>query len=260
MLLNLGCGANFHPKWENYDFTPAKCGVRQIDLGRPLLLPQAAYEACYMSHVLEHIPRQRVPQLLAEIFIVLAPGGIVRIVVPDLETIARLYLSELEMAASGDSNAVRRHEWMTLELIDQMTRSFTGGFMLRTMCSRPLPHRAFIEKRVGLDGKKWIELADEDGESSEQRLQPSQVYSLPESTDEEVDRFRRTGENHLWMYDRVSLGRLLQEVGFQDVRVCGAGESGIASFSDYNLDTDQAGVVRKPDSLFMEASKPFPSS
>jgi hypothetical protein len=149
---------------------------------------------------------------------------------------------------------------MTLELIDQMTRSFPGGFMLRTMRSRPLPHRAFIERRVGLDGKKWIELADEDGKSLERSLQPSQVYSSPEATDKEVDRFRRTGENHLWMYDRVSLGRLLQEAGFQDVRVCGAGESSIASFSDYNLDTDQAGVVRKPDSLSMEANKPSSSS
>jgi len=255
-LLNLGCGTMRDSAWENYDFAPVDSGVKPIDLGRPLPFPEASYEVCYMSHVLEHLPRQRVPQLLSEMFVTLKPGGVIRLVVPDLEIIARVYLAELESAVTGDPAAVRRHEWMTLELIDQITRSFSGGFMLRTMWSRPLPHRAFIEKRVGLDGRKWIDLADADGGSLERRIQPSEIYTLQEPADKEARRFRQTGENHRWMYDRVSLGRLLQESGFQDVRVCGAKESSIASFSDYNLDTDECGFVRKPDSLFMEALKP----
>jgi len=38
--------------------------------------------------------------------------------------------------------------------------------------------------------------------------------------------------------------------------VCKADESRITDFVSYRLDTDEAGTVRKPDSLFIEASKP----
>ena len=259
-MLNLGCGESFHADWANYDCTPVTDAVRQIDLGRPLPFTESSCEVCYMSHVLEHLPRQRVPILLAEVFAALKPGGILRVVVPDLENIARLYLSELEAAAAGDRSAGQRHEWMTLEMIDQMTRSFSGGFMLRTMWSRPLQHRAFIEQRVGLDGQRWIELADKDESSPGRRLEPSQIYAAQEPTGSEFSRFRQTGEHHRWMYDRVSLGGILKDAGFRDVRVCRADESAVAHFSTYHLDTDESGAVRKPDSLFMEARKPpFPS-
>ena len=58
------------------------------------------------------------------------------------------------------------------------------------------------------------------------------------------------------MYDRFSLGRLLTQAGFVEVRQCSAAESGIPRFREYLLDETSAGKVRKPDSLFMEARKP----
>jgi hypothetical protein len=60
---------------------------------------------------------------------------------------------------------------------------------------------------------------------------------------------------HQWMYDRLSLGRILATAGFGEVRVCSATDSAITDFTSYALDTDEAGAVRKPDSLFMEARK-----
>jgi hypothetical protein len=66
--------------------------------------------------------------------------------------------------------------------------------------------------------------------------------------------FRVSGEIHQWMYDRFSLRRALLEAGFTDVHVCSADESRILGFTGYNLDTIN-GVVRKPDSLFMEGVK-----
>jgi hypothetical protein len=66
--------------------------------------------------------------------------------------------------------------------------------------------------------------------------------------------FRQSGEPHRWMYDRFSLERLLTEIGFVDIRFCQADESRIFNFNDYQLDTIN-GVVRKPDSLFMEGLK-----
>jgi hypothetical protein len=67
--------------------------------------------------------------------------------------------------------------------------------------------------------------------------------------------FRRSGQVHLWMYDRLSLERLLEEVGFIEVRICQADESRIGQFNSFNLDTLN-GRTRKPDSLFMEAVRP----
>lgn len=253
-LANIGCGVVFHPGWDNFDFVPIDPGIRKIDLAKPLPFEPASFRACYLSHVLEHLPRQRVPSLLAEIRQSLQPGGVLRIVVPDLEVIARLYLRELEAAAAAnDEEAGLRHEWMTLELVDQLTRSFSGGFMGRTMRSRPLPHRGFIESRVGWEGKHWLESMDLDGS---QPLSPGDIYNLPQTGSEEEALFRQAGEVHRWMYDRVSLRRLLAQGGYVGTVVCRADQSQIPNFSDYLLDTDEAGVVRKPDSLFIEAFKP----
>jgi hypothetical protein len=67
--------------------------------------------------------------------------------------------------------------------------------------------------------------------------------------------FRRSGQVHQWMYDRISLKRQLEEAGFIEVNVCQADESRIDKFNSFNLDTLN-GRVRKPDSLFMEAVRP----
>lgn len=253
---NLGCGTTLHRAWENYDFSPVVAGVKKIDLGKSLPLPTSTYEACYLSHVLEHLPRQRVPQLLAEIFAILRPSGVLRVVAPDLENIARLYLAELDVAAAGDQGAIQRHEWMTLELIDQMTRSFSGGFMGRTMRSRPLSHRDFIERRMGWEARRWLESNIGSMEEGSEAITPADIYRVPGKDDQEEATFRRSGEVHCWMYDRVSLRRILENCGYKDITVCRADESRIPNFARYRLDTDEAGVARKPDSLFMEATKP----
>ena len=68
---------------------------------------------------------------------------------------------------------------------------------------------------------------------------------------------RDTGEAHQWMYDRVSLERLLSQNGFSDFRVCRYDESRIPGWDRFQLDRSQAGDrPRKPDSLFAEAVKP----
>mgnify|MGYP002480202944 CR=1 FL=1 len=62
------------------------------------------------------------------------------------------------------------------------------------------------------------------------------------------------GELHRWMYDSFSLGRLLENHGFEDIAECTAFSSRIPQFERYQLDTLD-GRIRKPDSLYMEASK-----
>jgi hypothetical protein len=66
--------------------------------------------------------------------------------------------------------------------------------------------------------------------------------------------FRQSGEIHQWMYDRYSLSRLLERAGFSGIRRCRAGESDIEGFAGHALEV-VGGRERKPDSLYMEASK-----
>jgi hypothetical protein len=68
---------------------------------------------------------------------------------------------------------------------------------------------------------------------------------------------QRTGEAHKWMYDRVSLQLLFEEIGMQDFQVCRFDQSSIPEWFRYQLDRALAAdVPRKPDSLFVEARKP----
>jgi predicted SAM-dependent methyltransferase len=253
-LANVGCGTTFHEAWDNFDLLPCAPGVRKLDLVATLSLPSSAYEAVYSSHVIEHLPRGLAPRVCMEFHRILKRGGTLRLVVPDLEGIASSYLNELRAAAAGCPKAADRHEWITMELLDQMTRSFSGGYMGRLWWSRPLAVRELIEERLGQEATAQLDQIDKAISCGQKPLQPNEVYQPVSPSYGEELKFRRTGEIHRWMYDRVSLKRLLEGAGFRDVRVCCAAESRIPDFASYNLDTDAKGRIRKPDSLFMEAT------
>src|SRR5207302_1827164 len=100
------------------------------DVTSSLPFDDCHFDAVYHAHLLEHLPRERVPSFLGECFRVLKPGGVLRVVVPDLEQIARLYLESLEAAWDGDRDASQRYRWAMLEMYDQMVRERPGGAML----------------------------------------------------------------------------------------------------------------------------------
>ena len=101
-LLNLGCGSHFHPSWTNVDLVPRVEGVRRCDVRAGLPFPAQVFDAVYHAHVLEHLPRDGALPLLRECLRVLRPDGILRVVVPDLERVAQLYLDALGRAVAGD--------------------------------------------------------------------------------------------------------------------------------------------------------------
>jgi SAM-dependent methyltransferase len=122
LRLNLGCGLKAHPNWINVDGswnarlarrpllrkTLASLGLLQAekaqipwgrdifihDIRKPLPFPNDSADVVYASHVLEHLYREEGQQLARESFRVLHPGGIIRIVVPDINTIVREYQGE----------------------------------------------------------------------------------------------------------------------------------------------------------------------
>jgi predicted SAM-dependent methyltransferase len=126
-LLNLGCGRRFHPEWENLDYSPAAASVCRHDLRDGIPYPDGSFDVVYHSHVLEHFSKQTAPNFLAECYRVLRPGGVIRVAVPDLETIARIYLEALEKVSQGIPGWAKNYEWMVLEMYDQAVRECSLG-------------------------------------------------------------------------------------------------------------------------------------
>jgi len=254
-LLNLGCGYRYHLAWVNVDFHPTGPSVMPCNLNHGLPFRANSFDAIYHSHLLEHFPKCHAPVFLRECFRVLKSGGIIRVVVPDLEQIARLYLELLEKAIQGNEEARKRYDWIMLEMFDQAVRNQSGGEMLKYWKRNPMPAEAFVIERYG--SEVLNALAGLRGPANAAATPESEI--APRSSQEldahRIGQFRLSGEVHQWMYDRYSLGVLLQDVGFQNVRVCLADESDIPDFNLYLLDVEADGSVRKPDSLFMEARK-----
>lgn len=280
-LLNLGCGSRFHPAWTNVDLAQTGGSVIGYDLSKRVPFPDDEFEVVYHSHLLEHFPEAQALPFLRECHRVLKSGGIIRIAVPDLESIARIYLQALEEAAQGSAEWQHHYDWIMLELYDQAVREHPGGEMAVYLLQDRMPNKEFVLRRIGMEGRRVVQGAQRTrrSRSSQAAQKPTVVRLLrgfhrrlfdPSFRREflirrllgseypllQLGRFRRGGEVHLWMYDRHSLARLLQEAGFEDPQVVGPSESQIPDWTSYHLDTEPDGIVYKPDSLYMEAVKP----
>jgi len=256
--VNLGCGRRRHPEWTNCDLVPDGPEVIRCDLRRPLPFPTASCEAVYAAHVLEHLAVGEARRLVAEIHRVLRPGGVVRIVVPDLENIARAYLASLERAAvEGTTERRWEHSWMTVEFLDQLVRDVSGGLMRRWWSCEPVPCREFLAARLGEEATAGIAaVAALRRTAGIEPLEPAAIFQAQPAPPRAAARFAAAGERHRWMYDRVSLGGLLEEAGFAAVAPTTATASRIADFAAAALDADAFGRSRKPDSLYMEGVRP----
>ena len=248
-MLNLGCGAVCHPDWMNIDLKPAGAGIIAYDLSSGLPIEGNSLDVIYHSHLLEHFPKNYAPEFMKHCFSVLKSGGIIRVVVPDLEMIVRCYVAFLKGALEGDLEAQNKYEWIMLELLDQLVRNTSGGEMLAYWHRNPMPAEDFVIARLGSEVLGAIQNIRQ--QSAPNRKKPALAHSP-----EEIGHFRLAGEIHQWMYDRYSLGKLMKDAGFTAVEVCRANESAIPGFNNYHLDITTVGAVRKPDSLFMEGRKP----
>lgn len=276
-LLNFGCGSAHHPEWINLDASAVSPEVIAYDLRRELPFQDSSFEAAYGSHVLEHLEPDAASRLLRECHRILKPGGILRIAVPDLEAIARLYLELLDRAVAGDIEAIFRYDWVMLELYDQTVRTMPGGRMAIRLLEKLEDHQVrFIEGRIGAEAMR-----PSLGIAADQRLISWRILRRFRTAAAMLRRraaegcmrlffgregasalregfFRRSGEVHQWMYDRFSLKRALEQTGFGEVWTCAAGESGIPGFARFELETRNL-QPRKPDSLYMEGKKPGPT-
>lgn len=270
--VNLGCGTRFHPDWTNLDFTSADPSVISYNLRAGIPFPENTFEVIYHSHVLEHFSRSEAIDFLRECRRVLKPRGIIRIVVPDLESLARTYLQALERAVERDPQWEHNYEYVMLELYDQTVRDRPGGEMGDYLKQERIPNLDFVIEQGGVDAQIIIDQARQVAKPFDHAGLARRIYRYlrrvgfgregllrlilnKEYEALEVGRFRRRGEPHLWMYDRYSLLKILRDVGFESPQLFSAAESQVPNWTDFCLDTERDGTIYKPYSLYAEARK-----
>ncbi|UUX95065.1 class I SAM-dependent methyltransferase [Aquabacterium sp. J223] len=83
--LHLGCGEHAAAGWLNHDRAPGPGVDLVADLTRGLPLDDASVGAVVGIHLLQDLAWPDIPPVLAEVHRVLAPGGWLRLALPDLE-------------------------------------------------------------------------------------------------------------------------------------------------------------------------------
>jgi predicted SAM-dependent methyltransferase len=265
--LNLGCGKKFHKEWKNLDMVSNSEFVEQANLLQGIPYPNNFFDVVYHSQVLEHFSKQEAPSFLNECFRVLKPGGICRIVVPDLENIARTYLDILaENLRDPNKVAEANYDWILLEMYDQTARNSSGGMMSEFIGQPELINKNFVFNRMGRiaklirgnykEGLRRHVLSQNFFQRFIKYIKfiKSKFKSFFESKEKQIGKFRLSGEVHMWMYDKFSLSRLLKQAGFKDIEVKSPFESQIPEWDKYELDVKD-GTPFDPTSLFIEAKK-----
>jgi SAM-dependent methyltransferase len=165
-LLNIGCGRRANRSWTNVDFSPyARLAhhalaarllhgtgllsdlryerLQQVDpeivcwdLRRGIPYPTGTFDVVYHAHFLEHVPRDAARALLAECHRALRPGGILRVVVPDLQTLAAAYLNAAARLERGDHAAKDDHRHTIAEIFEPMVRTGSAGNIHRSRVLR----------------------------------------------------------------------------------------------------------------------------
>ena len=262
--LNVGCGDKFHPLWTNIDMHPSSPDVRAHDLRKGFPFHDDTFEVIYHSQVLEHFQKEDASCFMRECFRTLKPGGILRVVVPDLENIAREYLRLLDENVQRPSPTIEAdYDWILLEMYDQTVRNQRGGEMQRFIGNPGIINESYVTGRVGQSARSLlasaVTAASRKNFSFSARHLTSSLLNLLSrlipSRAWRVGSFRLEGEVHMWMYDRFSLSRLLRVSGFEGIELRAPLLSGIPRWAEYELDAKN-GLIFDPTSLFMEARKP----
>lgn len=265
MKVNIACGDAYVDGWANYDYAPHSEKVQKANLLGRLPLESDGADVVYSSHFLEHIPLSSVEKFLQECFRILKPGGVFRLVLPDLEEICRSYLHYRDAGEHGKAN------FLQIGLIDQMVRSTPGGELGR------------YYRKIGLDpqlyGNEITFVLERTGHNilsdstharrslkglfskvlwrMERRYIQAVMMLLPEAFRQQNCSMASVGEKHAWMHDFYGLKRFLEHAGFSDVHRVSAATSCIQDFPFVPLDINLDGSARKGmESMYIEAVKP----
>ncbi|HKW61455.1 MAG TPA: methyltransferase domain-containing protein [Candidatus Acidoferrum sp.] len=158
--LNLGCGLCAPSGWVNVDgswnarlakyptirrvlsrLSLVPSGKEEIpwsssifihNMRKPLPFPDGSASAIYTSHLLEHLYLEDGQNLMTECFRVLQPGGVLRVVVPDLRAIVDEYLGNgTSTSKATDSKSLRPAELFNQRLLMRWPTPASSNLLYR---------------------------------------------------------------------------------------------------------------------------------
>lgn len=263
--INLACGGKLciREGWVNADHSPSAESVMKLNLLKPLPFSDNSFDVVYHAQFIEHLPIELAHIFLNECYRVLKPGGILRVVTPDLENQVKEYLKQLNAVRSRTSG-IQEHanyDWIRLELLDQLTRNNSGGEMTSFISERGEDAQSYIVDRLGRSGRQLFPIDNKAKPSiiaackRELKAMFQSLVAVISPQWFRVGKFRTEGEAHLCMYDSYLLTELLKKTGFSNIDVVSYKQSSIPNWEKTLLDNDAEGVPDCPTSLFMEAQK-----
>jgi predicted SAM-dependent methyltransferase len=153
LKLNIGCGTSGIDGWVNIDNSPSILlsrlplgkrifrtpdwprDVRRADVRKRIPFPDSSVSCIYSSHTFEHFTYEESLAVARECFRVLRPGGILRLVVPDLGILVRDYLA-------GGADPLASHKFVSRLLLTASVRDVVhpGAHHQQMFDARSLVH------------------------------------------------------------------------------------------------------------------------
>ena len=279
-LLNLACGAKISlvGNWTNVDFSSPLDNVTEMNILKGLPFQEDYFDVVYTAQFIEHLTLDEAAIVLKEVYRVLKPGGILRIVTPDMEELTNSYLQYLEKLKNHHNvDDEMQYDWIRIELFDQIVRDCSGGEMVQVIESRNDKLNSFLLKRLGYSYSTMVK--------PKQLMQKytyrtglskvlkkiyraglskvlKKIYNktiwfalgLLAPNVVKIGRYRKSGEVHRYIHDIYSLSRLLRQANFETIMHMDPYKSTIPNWEKYELDVIQ-GQPDGPLSLYLEVIK-----
>ena len=267
MYINLGCGGLFinDKQWKNFDLVSHYDEVIECNFLKGIELESNIADLVYSSHLLEHLPFDFAPEFLKEHYRVLKPGGVIRIVVPDLAKLIDLYLQYRDKLHSEKFHS-KNYEWILIELFDQLSRNHSGGLMGQILKDKTSVYHEIAQNRMGTALTEIVNQPKANSSTITEKVKQKfnnlhykliqMILKKSQFQAMKIGHFRLSGECHQWMYDKEYLSYLLTEAGFTQIKAQSSSTSYLSDWSKYYLDQNKSGEAYKPGSLFIEGIKP----
>ena len=258
--LNLACGNSIiiSDDWINIDFITESKSVIKCNILKGLPFKECSIANIYTSHFIEHVPLNKIKFLLNDLYKVLVPGGILRIVTPDFNEICDTYLKLINQKNLDEARFVK------IELLDQLVRLKQGGLLGKKLRSfsrnNNLKMLEFANRRIGYNKNQKFENLKKNtkfykiSKFIRQKYINTILNFLPSSFKDSNISYTEHAEKHTWVWDYDELKNELTKYGFINIRKKNFRESDILNFK-FELDVMDNKPRKGTQSMFVEAQK-----
>jgi len=243
---NLGAEASFkHPAWTVINLPSEHYGENYMDFswdlmsGEPLPIEDEKARIIFSRYTLEHVDDRSVEHFLVESYRALTRGGILRLIVPDIDIYYLAYLAKIPDVfhrPKQDLETFPNHKFLRNPNLASFEQRFLWWFASNASELHP-------------DGAP-VRISDQDFRKAIKELSFSEAMNYCTSKCS-LDVQKRYRENHINWFNADKLLQMLKDAGFANCYRSGFGQSQCPILREVNLLE-----ARQPEiGLFVEAIK-----